>query len=255
MPGTSPAPRRGSSATTTTPTTTSRSSTSSTCGSTAARPTPSCCATADGSEDGIADLYLEGTDQHRGWFHSSMLQACGTIGPRALSRRADPRLHAGREGQQDVQVARQHHRARGGHQAVRRRYPAALGGADGLHRRPAHRAGDPERAWPTATAACATRCASCWARWPDFTEADRVRPADMPELERWVLHRLAELDAAGAQGLRAYDFQGVFQRGVRLRTVDLSAFYFDIRKDALYCDGDSLRRRRRARCWTSCSTG
>ncbi|MFN0114359.1 MAG: isoleucine--tRNA ligase, partial [Paracoccaceae bacterium] len=35
---------------------------------------------ADGSEDGLADLYLEGTDQHRGWFHSSMLQACGTIG-------------------------------------------------------------------------------------------------------------------------------------------------------------------------------
>ena len=34
----------------------------------------------DGSADGIADLYLEGTDQHRGWFHSSMLQACGTIG-------------------------------------------------------------------------------------------------------------------------------------------------------------------------------
>ncbi|MFA5582041.1 MAG: class I tRNA ligase family protein, partial [Paracoccaceae bacterium] len=35
---------------------------------------------ADGSADGIADLYLEGTDQHRGWFHSSLLQACGTIG-------------------------------------------------------------------------------------------------------------------------------------------------------------------------------
>ena len=34
----------------------------------------------DGSDDGLADLYLEGTDQHRGWFHSSMLQACGTIG-------------------------------------------------------------------------------------------------------------------------------------------------------------------------------
>jgi isoleucyl-tRNA synthetase len=42
---------------------------------------PSCCATApDGRRDGIADVYLEGTDQHRGWFHSSMLQACGTIG-------------------------------------------------------------------------------------------------------------------------------------------------------------------------------
>ena len=34
----------------------------------------------DGSDDGLADLYLEGTDQHRGWFHSSMLQSCGTNG-------------------------------------------------------------------------------------------------------------------------------------------------------------------------------
>ncbi len=65
----------------------------------------------DGSADGIADLYLEGTDQHRGWFHSSMLQACGTHGPRTLSRRADTWLHAGREGHEDVQVAGQHRRA------------------------------------------------------------------------------------------------------------------------------------------------
>jgi hypothetical protein len=68
----------------------------------------------------------------------------------------------------------------------------------------------------------------------------------MPELERWVLHRLAELDAEGARGLRAYDFQGVFQALFNFATVDLSAFYFDIRKDALYCDGDTDRRRRGA---------
>ncbi len=64
--------------------------------------------------------------------------------PRALSRRADPRLHAGREGHQDVQVARQHHRPRGGGETVRRRHPAALGGADRLYQRPAHRARDPQ---------------------------------------------------------------------------------------------------------------
>ena len=65
----------------------------------------------------------------------------------------------------------------------------------------------------------------------------------MPPLERWVLHRLSELDERVRTGYAAYDFQGVFQSLFNFATVELSAFYFDIRKDALYCDGDSLRRR------------
>ena len=76
-----------------------------------------------------------------------------------------------------------------------------------------------------------------------FSESDRVNPADMPELERWVLHRLAELDHRVRTGYAAYDFQGVFQALFNFATVELSAFYFDIRKDALYCDGDTPRRR------------
>ena len=74
-------------------------------------------------------------------------------------------------------------------------------------------------------------------------ERDQVAPADMPELERWVLHRLAELDAKVREGYAAYDFQGVFKALFNFCTVDLSSFYFDIRKDALYCDGDTERRR------------
>jgi isoleucyl-tRNA synthetase len=77
----------------------------------------------------------------------------------------------------------------------------------------------------------------------NFTEADRVEPADMPELERWVLHRLAELDHKVREGYKAYDFIGVYNAIFNFATVELSAFYFDIRKDALYCDGDTLRRR------------
>jgi isoleucyl-tRNA synthetase len=69
----------------------------------------------------------------------------------------------------------------------------------------------------------------------------------MPELERWVLHRLAELDAEVRKGYKAYDFQGVFQKIFTFCTADLSAFYFDIRKDALYCDAGSSLRRRAAR--------
>ncbi|MEO0359407.1 MAG: class I tRNA ligase family protein, partial [Pseudomonadota bacterium] len=74
-------------------------------------------------------------------------------------------------------------------------------------------------------------------------DVDRIDPIDMPELERWVLHRLAELDNVVRDGYRKFDFQGVFQALFQFATVDLSAFYFDIRKDVLYCDGDTLERR------------
>ncbi len=77
----------------------------------------------------------------------------------------------------------------------------------------------------------------------DFREEDRVAPADMPELERWVLHRIAELDQRVRDGYSAYDFQGTFQAVFNFATLDLSAFYFDIRKDALYCDGETDRAR------------
>ena len=66
---------------------------------------------ADGSEDGLADLYLEGTDQHRGWFHSSHVAGLRHAGPRTLSRGADPRVYAGRKGHEDVQIAGQYDRA------------------------------------------------------------------------------------------------------------------------------------------------
>jgi isoleucyl-tRNA synthetase len=80
-----------------------------------------------------------------------------------------------------------------------------------------------------------------------WDEAERLPVAEMPELERWVLHRLAELDAEVRAGYAAYDFRGVFQKLFTFATSDLSAFHFDIRKDALYCDPADSPRRRAAR--------
>ena len=80
-----------------------------------------------------------------------------------------------------------------------------------------------------------------------FDEAERVEPAEMPELERWILHRLTELDDEVLKGYAAYDFQRVFQTLFQFATVDLSAFYFDVRKDALYCDAATSPRRRASR--------
>ena len=65
----------------------------------------------------------------------------------------------------------------------------------------------------------------------------------MPELEQWVLHRMAELDHKVRTGYQSFDFQGVLSAVFNFATVDLSSFYFDVRKDALYCDGDTLNAR------------
>jgi isoleucyl-tRNA synthetase len=77
----------------------------------------------------------------------------------------------------------------------------------------------------------------------NFSENDRIDTSEMPELERWVLHRLSELDETVQKGYSAYDFQGVFQTIFTFATVELSSFYFDVRKDVLYCDGDTPERR------------
>ncbi len=80
-----------------------------------------------------------------------------------------------------------------------------------------------------------------------FSDAERVTRDQMPGLERWVLHRLAELDALVRQAYTTYDFKAAFHALLNFCTVDLSAVYFDIRKDSLYCDAPSSLRRRACR--------
>ena len=200
----------------------------------------------DGTADGIADLYLEGTDQHRGWFHSSMLQACATKG-RAPYRGV--LTHGFTLDEKGMKMSK----SLGNTVA-----PADVikdYGADIL------------RLWVAQSdyttdlrigKEILKGVADSYRRLRNtmrfllgnlagFAEAERVAPADMPELERWVLHRLAELDEVVRKGYAAYDFQGVFQALFNFCTVDLSAFYFDIRKDALYCDAPASANRRAAR--------
>ncbi len=201
---------------------------------------------ADGSVDGLADLYLEGTDQHRGWFHSSMLQACGTKGrapyrgvlthgftldekgmkmSKSLGNTTAPQTVIDEYGADILRlwVAQSDYTAdlRIGREILK-------GTADSYRRlRNAMR--------------------FLLGNLAGFDAAERVQPAQMPELERWILHRLAELDREVRSGYAAYDFQGVFQKLFAFCTTDLSAIYFDIRKDALYCDAASSLRRRAAR--------
>ncbi|MFN9544079.1 MAG: class I tRNA ligase family protein, partial [Alphaproteobacteria bacterium] len=80
-----------------------------------------------------------------------------------------------------------------------------------------------------------------------WNEGERVAVKDMPELERWVLHRLSEIDGVVRAGYAGYDFNRVFSTVFNFCTTDLSSVYFDIRKDTLYCDAPSSLRRRAAR--------
>jgi isoleucyl-tRNA synthetase len=198
---------------------------------------------ADGAADGIADVYMEGTDQHRGWFHSSLLQACGTLG-RAPYRNVV--THGFTLDEKGMKMSKSV-----GNTIV----PEAIikeYGADIL------------RLWVAQTDYTVDQrigkeilkgVADSYRRLRNtmrfmlgnlagFTEAERVDVADMPELEQYILHRLAELDVEVRNGYAAFDFQGVFQKLFTFATTDLSALFFDVRKDALYCDAlDSLRRR------------
>ncbi|MDG2453211.1 MAG: isoleucine--tRNA ligase [Paracoccaceae bacterium] len=196
----------------------------------------------DGSEDGIADLYLEGTDQHRGWFHSSMLQSCGTNG-RAPYRAV--LTHGFTLDEKGMKMSKSIGNTIAPEKVVEQY------GADILRLWVAQsdytvdlRIG-PEILKNVADSYRRLRNTMRYmlGTLSDFTEADRVEAKDMPELERWVLHRLSELDETVRQGYAAYDFQGVFQSVFNFLTLDLSSYYFDIRKDVFYCDGDTERRR------------
>ncbi|WP_170599128.1 isoleucine--tRNA ligase [Ruegeria arenilitoris] len=196
----------------------------------------------DGTDDGIADVYMEGTDQHRGWFHSSMLQACGTIGRAPYRNVVTHGFTLDEKGNKmskslgntivPEEVVKQYGAdilrlwvAQTDYTADQRIGPEILKGVADSYRR------------------LRNTMRFMLGSLADFTEADRIDPAEMPRLERWVLSRLAELDEQVRKGYAAFDFQGVFGAVFNFATVDLSAFYFDVRKDALYCDGDTPRRR------------
>ena len=122
--------------------------------------------------------------------------------PRALRRRADARLHARREGPQDVEVARQPDLPAGRHQGSRAPTSCGCGRRASTIPTISASARKSSRASATTTASCATRCAGCSARSPIGRSSRAVDALPMAPLERLMLHRLAELDADRAQGLR-----------------------------------------------------
>ena len=192
-----------------------------------------------------ADLYLEGTDQYRGWFQSSMLVGLGT-------RDKAPYLGVLTHGFVVDERGRKMSKSLGNTVApqdviknsgadILRMWACASDYADDL------RIG----AEILKTNVETYRKLRNTIRWmlgslAHFTDEDRVKVETMPELERLMLHRLAELNVAVKEAYRAFDYKRIFAMLSAFMTSDLSAFYFDIRKDALYCDPVSSVKRKGA---------
>jgi isoleucyl-tRNA synthetase len=188
---------------------------------------------AQGGDDVV--LYLEGSDQHRGWFHSSLLESCGTRGVAPYDvvvthgftldeqgRKMSKSLGNGVEPQDVIRQS----------------------GADILRQWVcATDYWDDQRIGPEIlkTTVETYRKLRNTIRWmlgnlAHFRDEDRVDLAASPELERLMLHRLFELDRLVRQAYAEFDYKRVFAALNAFMTVDLSAFYFDVRKDTLYCD-------------------
>jgi len=189
-----------------------------------------------------ADVYLEGSDQHRGWFHSSLLESCGTRGRAPYDTVVTHGFTMDEDG---------------------RKMSKSLGNTVVPQDVMKQSGADILRLWVMTTDYWedqrlgknvlqtnidAYRKLRNTIRWMLGTlahdDGESVPLKDMPELERLMLHRLAELDDVVRSGYDAFDFKRVTRALLDFMVVELSAFYFDIRKDALYCDAPSSTRRK-----------
>ncbi len=189
-----------------------------------------------------ADVYLEGSDQHRGWFHSSLLESCGTRGRAPYDTVVTHGFTMDEEG---------------------RKMSKSLGNTVVPQDVIKQSGADILRLWVATTDYWedqrlgktilqtnidAYRKLRNTIRWMLGTLAHddgaEVPLDEMPELERLMLHRLAELDELVRSGFDAFEFKRITRALLDFMVVELSAFYFDIRKDALYCDAPSSVKRK-----------
>ncbi|WP_440613759.1 isoleucine--tRNA ligase [Candidatus Pelagibacter sp. HIMB1748] len=193
-----------------------------------------------------ASMYLEGSDQHRGWFHSSLLESCGTRGrapfesilshgfvvdgkglkmSKSLGNVIAPEDILKKYGADilriwvassnysedlriDYSILDQHADS---YRKIRNTFRYLLGNLN-----------------------------------DDFKEInfDEIDVKNLPELEQYILHKLFNLNNSFKKYFQNYDFHNLYKELLNFCTVDLSAFYFDIRKDTLYCDAKSSEKRK-----------
>ncbi|MCT4493190.1 isoleucine--tRNA ligase [Bosea minatitlanensis] len=198
----------------------------------------------DGGKDRV--MYLEGSDQHRGWFHSSLLESCGTRGQAPFDVVLTHGFCLDEKGEKMSKskgnVTAPQDVIKDSGADILRLWVAAADYSDDLRIGreilktfvETYRKLRNTQRWMLGTLA-------------HFSEEIRVSdPQTMPELERLMLHRLAELGPQVMEAYRTYDYKKVVFLLSQFMNTELSAFYFDVRKDALYCDPQSSHVRRSA---------
>lgn len=191
-----------------------------------------------------ADLYFEGSDQHRGWFQSSLLESCATTGIAPYKQLVTHGFTLDEKG---------------------KKMSKSLGNVVDPQALCEKFGADILRLWVMTSDYCEDqkvgnsiiqmnvdyyRKLRNVIRWMLGTlshyNGETVAYIDLPELEKYMLHKLAKLDILVKKSYNEFDFKKIIHTLLDFAIVDLSAFYFDIRKDALYCDAPSSLRRRAA---------
>ncbi|MEM9810208.1 MAG: isoleucine--tRNA ligase [Pseudomonadota bacterium] len=193
-----------------------------------------------------ADLYMEGSDQHRGWFQSSLLESCGTRGRapyKAVFTHGFVMDGNGRKMSKSLgNVMSPDDITKKFGADILRIWVASSDVQEDI------RVGDEI----LGSAVDAYRKLRNTMRYllsalDGYSEAEDLPYAEMPELERYILHRLAEVSETVVESYKGHNFKTAWRAITEFAIQDLSAFYFDVRKDAIYCDGQASIRRRAAR--------
>ena len=187
-------------------------------------------------DTGQADVYMEGSDQHRGWFQSSLLESCATRGLAPYKGVVTHGFIVDAEGKkmsksigntmEPEQVQKQYGIE------ILRIWTASSDFTEDLRISEEILKGTVESYRRLRN----TLRYLLGALEGYSPQVETMARETMPGLERWVLHRLAELDTLVRQAYDRYDFKRAMAALINFCAVDLSAIYFDIRKDSLYCD-------------------